>query len=245
MRSEQIARQVSGLLGRQFERVLSGNPNLSPEQAGLIFFLLNEVLSTWRRPTSTRPTNLQAHLASRSKSVEMVRGRVRNIAHQGSAADILPHARSLLADFKLLNGRPSFPIVVESPFGRAKFADYLRGVLIELVHLCVHADLENDSAAENEAIRQLCIALGQRYPGSAIEVRVPPLAATQVAWHSEGPNHSRGNPPNVVELKPIDFFELATGQTSYDELVKSGSLQASGVHADQISRMFPLVTPVY
>ncbi len=46
------------------------------------------------------------------------------------------------------------------------------------------------------AVRYLLQLLVEKAPGASVEVRVPPFGAVQVI---EGPRHTRGTPPNVVE----------------------------------------------
>lgn len=46
-----------------------------------------------------------------------------------------------------------------------------------------------------------CARLGKKYPGASIEVRVPPVSAVQIGFGT-GPKHTRGTPPNVVEMPP-------------------------------------------
>src|SRR6516164_136777 len=66
-------------------------------------------------------------------------------------------------------------------------------------------------------------------PGHAVEVRVPPYAAAQCI---EGPRHSRGTPPNVVETDPVTWIRLAAGLTSWADALATGAVRASGVRAD-------------
>ncbi|AQP47531.1 hypothetical protein BW730_08550 [Tessaracoccus aquimaris] len=80
-----------------------------------------------------------------------------------------------------------------------------------------------------------CALLGERHPGASIEVRVPPFAAVQIGFET-GPKHTRGTPPNVVELSPETFIDLAVGRLAWGE----AAVRASGVHADEVSRVFPL-----
>ena len=82
-----------------------------------------------------------------------------------------------------------------------------------------------------------CALLGERHPGASIEVRVPPFAAVQIAFDS-GPRHTRGTPPNVVEMTPETFIDLAVGRSDWG----TAAVRASGVHAQEASRAFPLVT---
>ena len=47
------------------------------------------------------------------------------------------------------------------------------------------------------AVRYLLEELAEMAPGGTLEVRVPPFGATQCIT---GPKHTRGTPPNVVEM---------------------------------------------
>ena len=47
-----------------------------------------------------------------------------------------------------------------------------------------------------EEVKATLALLTERAPGRAIEVRIPPYAAVQCG---EGPTHTRGTPPNVIE----------------------------------------------
>ncbi|SHI41420.1 hypothetical protein SAMN02745244_00322 [Tessaracoccus bendigoensis DSM 12906] len=82
-----------------------------------------------------------------------------------------------------------------------------------------------------------CGLLGQRHPGASIEVRVPPYAAVQIGFGS-GPQHTRGTPPNVVEMTPETFIDLALGRLAWED----ATVRASGVHADEVARAFPLTS---
>jgi hypothetical protein len=48
----------------------------------------------------------------------------------------------------------------------------------------------------------------------------------------EGPRHTRGTPPNVVETDPLTWARLAAGRISWSEVTKDGSVHASGERAD-------------
>lgn len=87
------------------------------------------------------------------------------------------------------------------------------------------------------AVRFLLEELGSRYPGNSVEVRVPPFGAVQCV---EGPRHTRGTPPNVVELAPADWVALAVGETDWHALTTAGRILASGTRAD-ISQHLPLL----
>jgi hypothetical protein len=87
-----------------------------------------------------------------------------------------------------------------------------------------------------DAVRELLSALARRAPGRSVEVRVPPYGAVQVG---EGPRHTRGTPPNVVEMDPVTWVRLATGRMRWDEAVTQGRISASGNRAD-ISAYIPM-----
>ena len=55
--------------------------------------------------------------------------------------------------------------------------------------------------------------LAQQVPGRSVELRVPPHVAVQCI---EGPRHTRGTPPNVVETDAATWLRLATGLLTWD-----------------------------
>ncbi|MBO0774061.1 MAG: hypothetical protein J2P35_21630 [Actinobacteria bacterium] len=91
------------------------------------------------------------------------------------------------------------------------------------------AGLEPTRDALRAAVRFLLDVLAERAPGRAVEVRVPPLAAVQAI---DGPRHTRGTPPNVVETDPVTWVRLATGRLSWAEATGAGRVHASGPRAD-------------
>jgi hypothetical protein len=86
------------------------------------------------------------------------------------------------------------------------------------------------------AVRWSLEELADRAPGHATEVRVPPFGAVQCV---EGPRHTRGTPPNVVETDAATWLALVTGGLGWDEAVRSGRVRASGSRAD-LSALLPL-----
>ena len=79
------------------------------------------------------------------------------------------------------------------------------------------------------AVRFLLEQLATDHEGNAVEVRVPPFGATQAI---EGPRHTRGTPPNVVEMDAATWLELATGALGWDAAVADARVAASGTRAD-------------
>lgn len=87
-----------------------------------------------------------------------------------------------------------------------------------------------------EAVRLTARTLAALAPGASVEVRVPPFVAVQCI---EGPRHTRGNPPNVVETDSRTWLLLATGLL---ELADAGAaVQMSGSRAGEVARWLPLV----
>jgi len=86
------------------------------------------------------------------------------------------------------------------------------------------------------AVRYLLQLLVEKAPGNSVEVRVPPFGAVQVI---EGPRHTRGTPPNVVETDAATWLALVTGRASWPEALAAGRLSASGERAD-LSDVLPL-----
>ena len=86
------------------------------------------------------------------------------------------------------------------------------------------------------AVRYLLQLLEERAPGRSVEVRVPPFVAVQCI---EGPRHTRGTPPNVVEMDPATWLSLATGAEKWADAMAAGRISASGVRAD-ISDLLPV-----
>ena len=78
--------------------------------------------------------------------------------------------------------------------------------------------------------------LAQQVPGRSVEVRVPPHVAVQCI---EGPRHTRGTPPNVVETDAGTWLRLVSGRLSWAAALAAGKVTASGNRAD-LSAHLPL-----
>jgi hypothetical protein len=86
------------------------------------------------------------------------------------------------------------------------------------------------------AVRYLLEELAEVAPGNSVEVRVPPLGATQCI---EGPRHTRGTPPNVVEMSPRVWFDLAVGNMRWEDASAEHLVSSSGVRAS-LDEVLPL-----
>ena len=86
------------------------------------------------------------------------------------------------------------------------------------------------------AVRFLLEQLATDHEGNSVEVRVPPFGATQAI---AGPRHTRGTPPNVVEMDAATWLALATGALSWEAAVTAARVSASGTRAD-LSEVLPV-----
>ncbi|MFE5025323.1 sterol carrier family protein [Streptomyces sp. NPDC056656] len=133
----------------------------------------------------------------------------------------------------------------ETPTGAMTLADFLVTRTVELV---VHTDDLNDALPgldvpyDRQALaactRLLADALAVKAPGASTEVRIPPFAVVQCV---EGPRHTRGTPPNVVETDPLTWIRLATGRVEWRAALDDAKVSASGERAD-LSKLLPLMS---
>ncbi|MEV8031354.1 sterol carrier family protein [Streptomyces sp. NPDC002742] len=129
------------------------------------------------------------------------------------------------------------------PAGAMTLADFLVTRTVELV---VHTDDLNRAAGtdipfDRQALaactRLLADTLAVKAPGASTEVRIPPYAVVQCV---EGPRHTRGTPPNVVETDPLTWIRLATGRTEWKAALDEAKVSASGERAD-LAGLLPLM----
>ena len=135
----------------------------------------------------------------------------------------------------LLDAHPGTRLLATSA-GAISLDDYLVTRAVELV---VHTDdltaavpgldIPYDRQALAACTRLLADALAVKAPGGSTEVRVPPYAVVQCV---EGPRHTRGTPPNVVETDPLTWIRLATGRLEWKAAVADAKVSASGERAD-------------
>jgi Bacterial SCP ortholog len=106
----------------------------------------------------------------------------------------------------------------------------------------VVAAVEACQQPQREALRGAVIhtlgLLEARAPGRTVEVRVPPFGAVQCVT---GPRHTRGTPPNVIEMDAVTWVKLAVGRTPWPDAMASGAVRASGQRAD-VSPYLPLMS---
>ena len=97
-------------------------------------------------------------------------------------------------------------------------------------------DGADDRTTRATAVRFTLEELADVAPGRSVEVRVPPDGAVQAV---EGPRHTRGTPPNVVEMDAATWIAVATGAEAWADAAASGRVHASGTRAD-LADLLPL-----
>ncbi|CAI9399989.1 sterol carrier family protein [Aestuariimicrobium sp. T2.26MG-19.2B] len=209
------------------------------DRAGRGMVLLTDALQTLGSPTTTRPESWGTHLRHRALAEQALAEVSESVLGRDSAASLTQQARRLLADVVTELDHPKLPAAVDTLFGVARLIDYLRGSLVDAVSVSLRHGSPAPAIALTEATRALAIALGERHPGATLEVRVPPAAAVQLDALGEGPVHTRGTPPNVIELPVELFLELTTGLRRWDERV--AETYASGAHVNAFEAMLPVI----
>lgn len=97
-------------------------------------------------------------------------------------------------------------------------------------------DGSTDRETTAVAVRFILQEFARVAPGKSVEVRVPPHGAVQIV---EGLGHTRGTPPNVIELDPNTLVALAVGDETWDAAVDRGAVRASGTRAT-LAEFLPL-----
>lgn len=115
----------------------------------------------------------------------------------------------------------------------------LTQLLLALTVSAQEHHLELGETLTAATVRACTTRLAKLHPGATIEVRVPPHAAVQIGFET-GSRHTRGTPPNVVEVSPEVFLGLVTGWIDWD--TARPQLSASGAHAGDAARAFPIRT---
>ncbi|HET6910804.1 MAG TPA: sterol carrier family protein [Mycobacteriales bacterium] len=194
-------------------------------------------------PAAEAELDTVAWALSCADAAQTVDERARGLTEEARPAELrgLVHETRLAVEQALADVDARF--VVPARFGAIALTDYLATRCVELtVHsLDLTAALDVppalDATALGVATRLLTLVLAETAPGRSVEVRVPPYAAVQCV---EGPRHTRGTPPNVVEMDAPTWLELATGRLEWRAAVADGRVRASGERAD-ISARLPIL----
>ena len=78
-------------------------------------------------------------------------------------------------------------------------------------------------------VKEVLAKISKLAPGHAVELRIPPYSAIQCV---EGPKHTRGTPPNVVEMSAEVLFDISAGKISWSDAIGDGRISASGERSD-------------
>ena len=78
-------------------------------------------------------------------------------------------------------------------------------------------------------VKEVLAKISKLAPGHAVELRIPPYSAIQCV---EGPKHTRGTPPNVVEMNAEVLFEISSGKITWQSAIADGRISASGERSD-------------
>ena len=83
-------------------------------------------------------------------------------------------------------------------------------------------------------VKTILAKISKIAPGHAVELRIPPYSAIQCV---EGPKHTRGTPPNVVEMSAEVLFDIVGGKINWPDAISDGRITASGERSD-LSALF-------
>ena len=87
-------------------------------------------------------------------------------------------------------------------------------------------------------VKEILAKFSKIDPGHEVEFRTPPYSAIQCG---QGPKHTRGTPPNVVEMSAEVLFEISSGAITWGDAISDGRISASGERSD-LSALFLQLT---
>ncbi|MBV9485413.1 MAG: maleylpyruvate isomerase family mycothiol-dependent enzyme [Frankiaceae bacterium] len=189
-----------------------------------------------------KPLSIAAYTGRWHAAATEIAERASAAAAGGSFADVTrQHRDAAAAMYATLDAAGGDPVVAARR-GPIRASDLLLTRVNELVvhSLDLSASFPGRSpiALDRQALavscRMLAGVLAEQAPGHTVELRVPPHAAVQCV---AGPRHTRGTPPNVVEVDPPTWVELATGRLEWATAAAAGRIQASGERSDLSSHL--------
>jgi uncharacterized protein (TIGR03083 family) len=185
-------------------------------------------------PTAEPAASVAEYTSRYRRDVARIIETTERLAGDRSSAELVAAVRAAVA--ALPDELPPHRTVVG---GRGPIAtrDWVSTRLVEAI---VHSDdlsrsvpdvppVHLERAALAQAVRTLAEVLAVRAPGRSVEIRVPPFVAVQAV---EGPRHTRGTPPNVVETDPLTWVRVASGRLDFGTATADGRVRASGLRAD-------------
>lgn len=133
----------------------------------------------------------------------------------------------------------SVPAIVSTPVGDVRATDVVMLAIAQLTGLMLDRQVTPPADAVTASARAVAAIAAGRHPGKTVEVRVPPAVAVQIGF-GHGPVHTRGTPPNVIEMDPATFVRLGTGHLGWEDALATHLVRASGDAAD-LSPTLPLL----
>src|SRR5450631_1551216 len=178
------------------------------------------------------------YLLTLSAAASAVDERTRGFAAGKTPAELRRLVREAVASLRDVVDETDPARVISTRVAPMRLDDFLVTRCVEgVVHgLDLSPAVDPDAGALRIATRATLAALVAKAPGHTVEVRVPPIAAVQCV---EGPRHTRGTPPNVVELDPLTWVRLAAGRLPWTEAVADGRVRASGERSN-ITSLLPI-----
>ncbi|MGK2350498.1 sterol carrier family protein [Cutibacterium sp. V947] len=207
-----------------------------------LMVILTDTLQTVTTPTTIRPITLARVVDERRKAAGTLTTIGDDVVANDTATRLASQGQHLLSEVEsVLLASPGPSATVESLVGPVRVTDHLRATLLAMVAMGLHDGGDVASVAITESCRTLATVLDESHGGRTIELRVPPACAVQLAATESGPNHHRGTPPNVAEMDPVTFLQLATGFSHWQEMREARRVQASGSHVDDVADILPVV----
>ncbi len=211
---------------------------------GHVLMIFRGLLAAAGSPVDEPPLALHDYVARYRPDASEIDAVTADLAADHTPDELLAELDRLLGEVRVRLAEP-LPKAVRAPRGPISGADYLTTRVFEVL---AHSDdlsrslpdrepIVLDRSALGAGVRGLASMLAAKYPGRSVEVRVPPFIAVQAV---EGPRHTRGTPPNVVETDPVTFLRLATGRAEWDQALAAGLVRASGNRAD-LAEQLPLL----
>jgi uncharacterized protein (TIGR03083 family) len=188
-------------------------------------------------PSPDKPIGVDRYVSAYAAAAPQLLERERSATAGRDPAEVLAGLYAEREAAAAAVADPPAARAVAGPRGPLSPADWLVTRAIEMV---VHSDdlsrslpdrapVELDRTALRLVTQACADLMATRAPGRSLELRVPPYAAVQCV---EGPRHTRGTPPNVVETDPLTWIRLAAGRLDWREALTSGAVRASGERAD-------------
>ncbi|MGJ3507430.1 sterol carrier family protein [Enemella sp. A6] len=213
-----------------------------------------DLLTAVNRPSTSRPMSINHYLRRRWARNSHPMSRALEICGSDSDRVLLEHLASGAGELRGALEQLDAGVLDEHR-DPVRVVDLLR---VELAHWLGHGEdlrvilphrgaVATSRPALADAIRLLTAILAKEYPGRAIELRVPPFAAVQLgvpqapgSTERIGPTHTRGTPPNVVEMNSPTLLRLVSGGGDWADELSAGNISASGPHAD-LRSVFPIL----